>query len=106
LVIEYVASFGEAAVSSSYPYRNQSFIPESSNLNIPHLASYKVNSADLMSVLFIMTFTNMQMSFCVFAFLCSTDLPLSMAYIIGVLPRMYPAFRVPFLSEDSSVANF
>jgi hypothetical protein len=49
--MEHVASFCEAADSSSCQYRNESFIPESSNLTIPHLAFYKVNSADIMSVL-------------------------------------------------------
>jgi hypothetical protein len=47
----HVASLREAADSSSCQYRNESFIPESSNLTIPHVASYKVNSADIMSVL-------------------------------------------------------
>jgi len=37
--MEHVASFCEAAKSSSCQYGNESFIPESSNLTIPHLAS-------------------------------------------------------------------
>jgi hypothetical protein len=49
--MQHVASFCEVADSSSCQYRNKSFIPESGNLTIPHLASYKVNSADIMSVL-------------------------------------------------------
>lgn len=49
--MEHVASFSEAADFSSCLYRNESFIPESTNVTIPHLASYKVNSADIMSVL-------------------------------------------------------
>lgn len=46
---------------------------------------------------FIMTFTDMQMSYVCLHFCAPLLFPLSMAAIIGVLPHIYPAFRVPFL---------